>query len=415
MNWGMLMLMIVAFILIDLYIFQFVKTAVNGSADTTRKLIYFFYTFILLVGYATGLAFIFSDYHFWNPMVRKIAMGIMFATFASRMIVLPFLIIDDSIRLFKWLPHLFDGKKGAPTDTPGISRSEFLSKSALLVGGTMFMSFIWGVVKTGTSYKIRRVKVPLKNTPLGLKGLKIVQVSDMHLGSFASTNPIQRAVKIINELNADLIFFTGDLVNDIADEAVPFISILSQLKAKYGVYSTLGNHDYGDYVPWKDEVQKNANIQKVKDIHGQNGWKMLNNSNETLSIGGASLAIIGVENWGHSNYFPKYGDLDLACKGCEDADVKLLLSHDPSHWNYIVKDSKHPIDITFSGHTHGFQFGIEIPALKIKWSPVQYAYKQWAGLYKSNDKHLYVNRGLGFLGYPGRVGIPPEITLMELA
>jgi len=236
----------------------------------------------------------------------------------------------------------------------------------------------------------------------------------MHLGSFINTDPVQKAVAKINELNADIVLFTGDMVNSIADEAEPFIGVLSGIQAKFGVYSVLGNHDYGSYYRWETKEDGEKNLDRLKAIHAECGWNLLNNQNQILDIDGAQIAIIGVENWGHSEHFPKYGNLQTALQGSEQADLKLLLSHDPSHWNYKVSQENPEIDITFSGHTHGFQMGIEIPWLKIKWSPSKYVYKQWAGLYQKGQQYLYVNRGLGFIGYHGRVGIHPEITLLEV-
>jgi predicted MPP superfamily phosphohydrolase len=212
--------------------------------------------------------------------------------------------------------------------------------------------------------------------------------------------------------NADIVFFTGDLVNNYASEMEPFMETFNQIKAPMGVYSILGNHDYGDYVTWDSAEAKTKNLSDLKNVHATLGWKLMMNEHVALKKGEAEIALLGVENWGAKLNFPKYGDLKKAHAGTEKYTVKLLLSHDPSHWNKQVKEEYKDIDITFSGHTHGFQFGIEIPGFK--WSPSQYVYKQWAGLYSDNNQHIYVNRGLGFLGYPGRVGILPEITVMEL-
>jgi predicted MPP superfamily phosphohydrolase len=212
---------------------------------------------------------------------------------------------------------------------------------------------------------------------------------------------------------ADIIFFTGDLVNNEATETEPFIEILSRVKAPMGVFSTLGNHDYGDYKTWESPEAKVKNLQDLKDIHAQLGWKLMMNEHVALKKGDDEIALIGIENWGGNLNFPKYGDMKKAHAGTEKYPVKLLLSHDPSHWEMQVRKDYKDVDITFSGHTHGFQFGIEIPGW-IKWSPSQFVYKQWAGLYQQGDQKLYVNRGFGFLGYPGRVGIMPEITVLEL-
>jgi uncharacterized protein len=267
-------------------------------------------------------------------------------------------------------------------------------------------------VKGAFDYKIHTVKVILPKLPNEFNGLKIVQISDIHSGSFISTTHIEEAIKIVLEQKADLIFFTGDLVNNEATETAPFIEILSRVKAPMGVYSVLGNHDYGDYIAWDSKAAKAKNLEDLKNIHAQLGWKLMMNEHVALKRGDAEIALLGIENWGGNLNFPKYGDMKKAHAGTENYPVKLLLSHDPSHFSMQVKHDYKDVDITFSGHTHGFQFGVEIPGFK--WSPSQYVYKQWAGLYPEGNQYLYVNRGLGFLGYPGRVGIKPEITVMEL-
>jgi predicted MPP superfamily phosphohydrolase len=249
--------------------------------------------------------------------------------------------------------------------------------------------------------------------PEALSGLKIVQISDIHSGSFLYPESVQKAVEIINQQHADLIFFTGDLVNNTADEVIPLLPILSKIKATYGVFSILGNHDYGDYVRWDSPEKKQENLNQLKRYHKELGWQLLTNANRIVSIHGKQIGIVGVENYSTHMRFPKYGNLQASFSGIENTHLKLLLSHDPSHWAHEVITQFKDIAITFSGHTHGFQFGVEIPGI-IQWSPIQYVYKQWAGLYKNGNQMLYVNRGLGHLGYPGRVGILPEITLIEL-
>ena len=272
---------------------------------------------------------------------------------------------------------------------------------------------MYGVLRTAFNFKVKKKNVPLRNLPDTLKGLKIVQISDIHTGSFISDEPLKEVVKMVNELNADLVFFTGDLVNEIAEEALPFVDVLKGIKAKYGVYSILGNHDYGDYYYAADDVEgKKHNRRLITEIHQKLGWRLLLNEHEVININNHQLAVVGVENWGAAHRFPKYGDLDKALHNLDAEIPTILLSHDPSHWDIMVKKSYPQIDLTLSGHTHGMQFGIEIPGFK--WSPAKYLYKQWAGLYSHEHQHIYVNRGIGFIGYPGRVGISPEITLLEL-
>jgi predicted MPP superfamily phosphohydrolase len=242
--------------------------------------------------------------------------------------------------------------------------------------------------------------------------MKIVQISDVHSGSFTNKAAVANGIQKIMSLQPDMILFTGDLVNNKADEMLPYKDLFSQLKAPFGVFSVLGNHDYGDYVQWESRQHRDQNLVALKDTHAQMGWKLLLNEHVILDKDGDKMAVIGVENWSAKARFPKYGRLKEAYTGTEIAPFKILMSHDPSHWEAEVLPAFKDIDLMLSGHTHGMQFGVEIPWLK--WSPVQYVYKQWAGVYKNEDQRLYVNRGFGFIGYPGRVGILPEITLLEL-
>lgn len=401
-------------LLLDFYVFQIVKSSTQDLSNNTRKYIFITFWSFNVIAYIVFMAMVFSDYHHWPGYLRRYFHGIAFCWIVGKVFTIPFLLLDDFLRLSKWLISLFYSGPGKSLTGHEIGRWKFLTQVGAIGGAFIFGNFVWGILKTAHSYVVRKNPIAIKNLPDSLNGITIVQISDFHLGSFPSTSPVKKIVDKINALNPDIIFFTGDLVNDLSKEAEPYIPLLSQLKSKYGTFSTLGNHDYGDYVRFESKLAKAANLNRLKEIHGLMGWNLLNNQNETLQIGDSKLAIIGVENWGHREYFPKYGDLDIACAGCEDADVKLLLSHDPSHWNYIVSKYKTLIDCTFSGHTHGFQFGVEIPALKIKWSPSKYIYEQWAGHYIRDERQLYVNRGIGYIGYPGRVGISPEITLHRL-
>lgn len=249
------------------------------------------------------------------------------------------------------------------------------------------------------------------NLPAAFEGLKLVQISDVHSGSLQDISAVNKGIDLILAQNPDLIFFTGDLVNDRATEMGPLKSSFARLKAPMGVYSTLGNHDYGDYVQWPSAADKQANLQALMQVHKDMGWDLLMNEHRVLEKNGEKIAVVGIENWGAKGRFPKYGKMEEAVKGTENIPFKLLLSHDPSHWDAQVKPQYPDIDIMFSGHTHGMQFGLENPYFK--WSPVKWMYKQWAGLYEDGAQKLYVNRGFGFIGYPGRVGIMPEITVIE--
>ncbi|MEI9935099.1 MAG: metallophosphoesterase [Ferruginibacter sp.] len=276
----------------------------------------------------------------------------------------------------------------------------------------MFSTLLYGY-SNKYNYHVKRVRLSFDNLPQGFKGLKILQVSDIHSGSLMDKKAVLKGVQKILDEKADIILFTGDLVNDKATEMKDFMDVFSLLKAPMGVYSTLGNHDYGDYVTWpSDGITKEQNLENVKKIHGLLGWRLLMNEHVVLERNGSQIALLGVENWSAKARFPKHGRMDLAYPGSEKYPFKILMSHDPSHWDAQVRTQYSDIDLTLSGHTHGMQFGIDIPGFK--WSPVQYVYKEWAGLYEEGKQKLYVNRGFGFIGYPGRVGILPEITVIEL-
>lgn len=317
-----------------------------------------------------------------------------------------FLIIDDIRRL-----GIFTRNKinNVPSPEGGIKRSDFLIKAGLAAATIPMVSLSWGMIAGPYRYKVFAEKVKLTHLPASFDGLKIVQISDIHSGSFYDKEAVQRGIDLIMQQNADVIFFTGDIVNDKATEMEPYIEMFSQLKAPLGVYSILGNHDYGDYVRWESEEAHAANNKAIRELHGRMGWRLLLNEHVYLEKGEDKIALIGVENWGAG--FHKEGDLARAYEGVS-APVKLLLSHDPTHFDEVVKKDFKDIDIMFAGHTHGAQMGIE--TANFKWSPISLRYRKWAGLYEENGQYLYINRGFGFLGYAGRLGIMPEITVMEL-
>ena len=319
-----------------------------------------------------------------------------------------FLFIDDIRRLVVWAIGGLDPKDFLS------SRSKFLYYAGAFAGLIPLVALTYGMLRNLYNFKKYKVEIPIANLPQAMEGLKIIQISDIHSGTFARVSAVEKIVEMINSENPDLILFTGDLVNEIAEEIEPFIPVFSQLKAKYGVYSVLGNHDYGDYYRGDRKIfSKQANLELLEKHQAAMGWKLLNNTNEIIDINGAKLGLIGMGNASSKHYFRNYGDINTAYPGVEDSDIKILMSHDPSYWREKVLNSFDDIALTLSGHTHGFQFGIEIPGF-IKWSPAKYTYKEWAGLYSENKQHLYVNRGLGCLGYPGRVGILPEISILQL-
>ena len=353
-----------------------------------------------------------TDFFTWPKAVRTYLAGFIFIFYLAKFMIIPFLFVDDIIRLGKWIGSKFSQTEPVAPNDPGITRSQFISQLALIFAAIPFFALIYGIVYGGTDYKVRRRKLRFPNLPQAFHGLKILQISDIHSGSFLNTDPLERAVRMINGEKADVIFFTGDLVNNRTDEVLPFMDTLRGIQAPMGVFSSLGNHDYGDYMQWDSKEQKAANLQHLFDVHKSLGWNLLRNENRILERNGERIAIAGCENWSASNRFPKYGNLPKTTTGLGQVPFTILMSHDPSHWDAQVLDHAHKIDLMLAGHTHGMQFGIDTKWLK--WSPSQYFYRQWAGLYKKDDKYLYVNRGLGFLGYPGRAGIRPEITVIEL-
>jgi predicted MPP superfamily phosphohydrolase len=276
---------------------------------------------------------------------------------------------------------------------------------------------ILGMVWWNYDFRVKRQEIILPELPASFEGLKIVQISDIHLGSWSCRTELSKAVDLVNSQHPDVIFFTGDMANYTTLDVLPFEDILSHLKAPYGIFAILGNHDYGAYVSWPSEEAKQQDMKDLVSFYRRLGWKLLLNEHSILRKGNDSIAILGVQNWGKAYRFQKLGDIPAAQKGVENMKVQLLLSHDPSFWDSIICHKYRNIDVTFSGHTHGFQFGIE--CCGIRWSPAQYLYNQWAGLYEkpvpgSHPQYIYVNRGLGSLGYPGRIGILPEITVFTL-
>ncbi|MFL5763105.1 MAG: metallophosphoesterase [Bacteroidia bacterium] len=407
-----------ALFVFDLYFYQALRTVLIGSSIFKKNLVFYIYWSFTVFTFLLFITPSFIHFHELPKIIRIYVFPMTVMVLIAKLFGVVFLLIDDLIRMFRWIGSYFSKapelvSNGTAVNPHAISRLKFLNYIALGMTALPLGSFIYGAIKGAFDFKVHRVKVILPNLPADFNGLKIVQISDIHSGSFVSTSPVEEAIKIVMQQNADIIFFTGDLVNNEATEALPFMDILGKVKAPMGVYSTLGNHDYGDYITWESQSAKMKNLQDLKDTHARLGWKLMMNEHVALKRGNSEIALIGIENWGGNLNFPKYGDMKKAYAGAEKYPVKLLLSHDPSHWNMQVTEEYKDIDLTFSGHTHGFQFGIEIPGL-IKWSPSQFVYKQWAGLYSKDKQYLYVNRGLGFLGYPGRVGILPEITVMEL-
>ena len=409
----LLVFLFIAFI--EFYFFQAVKTFIQDFSQNKKSIILLATYFLMGISLFIGLVSLFYPPPQWNNVFRFIC-TIFLIILLCKLIGCTFLIVDDLIRLFRWFIALF--KKSEITSplgsNEGISRLKFFSQLAIAFTVIPAIGFIYGIFRGAYKYKIHKVSISFPNLPDEFIGFKIVQLSDIHCGSFMNADPLIKAFNLSLEQKPDVILFTGDLVNNEAAETKPYIEAFKMLKAPFGVFSCLGNHDYGDYKVWESSEAKKENLSNLKNIHAECGWRLLMNENVSIEKNGQKIALLGVENWGGNLKFPKYGKLDHAHLGTESYPFKILLSHDPSHWDYqVLKESKYnDIDLTLSGHTHGMQFGIEIPGFK--WSPVQYIYKNWAGLYKKGSQYLYVNRGLGFLGYPGRLGIWPEITVIEL-
>ena len=388
----------------DYYAFQGVKLASETWPTLLQTIIYTFYWAVPIL----AIGMVVTDLSTWNRNVVSIVRAFIFIAYFSKFVFVFILFGNDVLHAFK---NGYNNITGNPNYDEG--RSKFVAQMGIMLAAIPFVTLMYGVIRNRYRYKIFRETVEIENLPDSLEGLKIVQISDIHSGSFTETAPVRAAIELINQQAADLVFFTGDLVNSMAKEMDQFIDVFDKIESKLGVFSVLGNHDYGDYVRWESPEAKIANLEKLKSVHQEMGWDLLINENRILEIDNHKLAIIGVENYSADPRFQKYGNLQQAHYGTDDAKVKLLLSHDPTHWKDEVTTKYRDIDITFSGHTHGAQFGIEIPGW-IKWSPIKYVYKQWAGLYQDEEQYLYVNRGLGFLAYPGRVGILPEITVLSL-
>jgi len=401
---------------IDLLLWFSLKQITADYSTITKKILHYSFLFVSLLGFIVAiLAFLFRMGQFGVGSGKDLV-AMLFILIACKLVVAFFLLFTDFIRISQYgislIINLLSSSDNEIT-LSGITRIKFIQQIGWITGGVLFGTFIMGMVKWAYDYRVEHIKLAIPGLPAGFEGAKIVQISDLHIGSFRNSNPVEKIASIVNGLEKDVIFFTGDLVNIFSVETEPHIDALKRIKAPMGVYSILGNHDYGTYYNWQGDTEaEKKNLQNLEDIEKDLGWDLLKNENRILERNGDKIALIGVENWGKSRFMPKFGKLKEAYQGVEDIPVKLLLSHDPSHWDAEVNQEFKNIAVTFSGHTHGSQFGVNIPGFK--WSPAKYFFKQWAGLYKKGTQQLYVNKGVGFIGYPGRVGMLPEITLFEL-
>ena len=410
-SWWIIALVI---FLLDLYVFQALKTVSQQGSERGRQAIFITYWVVSFFTIATMLSFPYLQFLQTSKIFRNYVFAILIGLFLAKLIGSLFFVADDIRRGALVLMNKIFPLSGAQYMGPegqGIPRSTFLSWLGLGLGGTLFGTLLFGF-SNKYNYQVKKIKLSFKNLPAAFKGMRMVHISDIHSGSFQDIRAVNKGIDLILKQQPDLIVFTGDLVNDRATEMDPYQNSFGRLTAPLGVFSTLGNHDYGDYVQWPTAQAKIDNLEALKKVHANMGWRLLMNEHVVLEKNGEKIALLGIENWGAKARFPKYGKMDLAYPGTENIPFKILLSHDPSHWDAQILPEYPEIDLMLSGHTHGMQFGLENPYFK--WSPVQWMYKQWAGLYEQGSQKLYVNRGYGFIGYPGRVGILPEITVIEL-
>ncbi len=397
---------ILIFLFIEIYSFQAVKTAAKS------KWVLLIYGIISVV-FLLYLAYYFFTFDRNTAQDKRFqwTIGLFLLLYLPKIILTLTLFSEDVFRLFQGVFQYFSkNEETASGFLP--ERRKFVSQMALALAAVPFTSLLYGMTKGKYNFKVMKQTLFFPDLPESFDGTTITHISDIHSGSFDDAEKIQYAIDLINEQNSDMVLFTGDIVNTHATEMDPWIDTFKGIyNPKFGKFSVLGNHDYGEYIDWKSQTEKQANFEGIKAIHDKIDFKLLLNEHVKIKKDNQELAVVGVENWGRK--FGERGDLNLASQGLNKEDFKIVMSHDPSHWDEKIQHDDNHYHLTLSGHTHGFQFGIEIPGW-VKWSPVQYVYKQWAGLYENAGRYIYVNRGFGFHAYPGRVGIMPEITVIEL-
>lgn len=408
-------IIIVIMIVVDIYAYFAIRSLFSDSSQRAKTIYTISYWSVSLIALAVLLALPYLQFH-QNTFIRSTVFALVFALFFAKIVASLFFLVDDVRLAVQWIAgkiFSFNNEVGelSGSDGKGISRSVFLTWLGVAAGGGIFSTFVFGLGNK-YNYQLKRIKLVYENLPADFKGLKIIHISDIHSGSFTDRKAVNKGIDKILHENPDLILFTGDLVNNQASEMKDYKDAFARLKAPMGVYSTLGNHDYGDYFSWKNNEEKEANLNVLKSIHAEMGWRLMLDEHLPLQKGNSTIGLIGVQNISGRGSFHSYGNLPKAMQGAGQYPFKILMSHDPSHWDKEVVANYKDIDLTLSGHTHGMQFGVEIPGFR--WSPVKYVYPKWAGLYEEARQKLYVNRGFGFIGYPGRVGIMPEITVIEL-
>jgi predicted MPP superfamily phosphohydrolase len=396
---------ILILIVLQWYSFQAVKTL------TSQKWIWvcYFAAVVLIIGNLVVHTLVLERSVVMEPRLMY-AIGFFISLFVFQMIITLILLSEDVFRIPQTIYAYFSKFPGQTEFAP--ARRAFVSKLAIGIASIPLVSLLYGMYHGKYNYKVLKYTLTFDDLPEAFDGFTLTQISDLHSGSFDNVEKVNYGIDLVNQQNSDVIFFTGDLVNNKTAEVLPWMEHFSKLSAPYGVYSVLGNHDYGDYTQWKTNDEKSNNFRTLCDVQKEMGWDLLLNESRFIEKSGERIALVGVENWGMGG-FKRAGDLNKSLAQVSDSDFKILLSHDPSHWEAEVLPHPYKIHLTLSGHTHGMQFGIDIPGW-FKWSPVQWRYKQWAGLYEQNQQHINVNRGFGFLAYPGRVGMWPEISVITL-
>lgn len=402
---------LILLVLIDLYAYKGLNSALANHSLTLRRIARLVYWFVSI---GILCVMVYSVIALQYPQVKHdqswafalVALFLLF--FLPKVVMVFFQGVDDLIHLARWTwSKLLPGDVDSPGEN--IGRLHFFSQLGLIVSVIPFAGVLYGVTKGRSKFNVTHIPVPSNDLPEAFNGLRVVHISDMHLGSYGDDHTlVRRGMDLIKAEKPDIIVFTGDLVNDYADEAEAFIAEMAGLEARLGKFSILGNHDYSDYRKWESPAAKAANLERLKAIHKEMGFRLLLDEHETIEVNGERIGMLGVQNWGHR--FQQYGDLAKTMAGTEGLPFRILLSHDPTHWEYQVQGTG--IDLTLSGHTHGAQLGVKLG--NSTYSPSQWMYKHWAGLYSEGGQQLYVNRGFGFIGFPGRVGMPPEITVLEL-
>lgn len=383
-------LIILLWLVTDLYFYKAVQTVFSTANIATA---YWLIDVLLITG-LVGALFVRRGTQLQQTLITWL-MGMILLAFVPRLSALPVLLLEDIARIFRGFPP----------------RSVLISELALAVAAAVGLIVLFGITRGRHFYRVRRETLSFPDLPEAFDGFTISQITDVHSGSFTDAKGVQKGLDLVNAQQSDVILFTGDLVNNKASEMEPWVQAFAGLKAPMGKYSVLGNHDYGDYVSWESPEAKKINLARLKEVHAETGFRLLLDEAVPLRKDGQTITLLGVENWGKGG-FHKYGDLEKATRNVADDDFKILMSHDPSHWEGVTLDHHQHIHLTLSGHTHGMQFGLDFWG--IKWSPVQYVYKQWLGLYENAGRYLYVNRGFGFLGLKGRIGMWPEVAVITL-